>query len=85
MNVTSSTLFIGNLPKDCSQQSLEQLLQPLGSIFEAQIVRDMNSSYGLINFTCEEAAREALKALDDVVFSGSKLRYVSFLLMKINY
>lgn len=79
MNFANTSLFVGDLPKFCSEQDLEQLFQPFGPVLDAKIKRNVNTgktlSYGFVTLSSEAAATEALKALDGAMFSGRKLRY----------
>lgn len=77
MNNTTS-LFVGDLPKFCTEQDLEQLFVRFGPIMDVKIKRNMNTgktlSYGFITLANEMAASDALRSLDQTMFHGRRLR-----------
>lgn len=78
LNCVNTSLFIGDLPKFCSEQDLEQLFINFGPILDVKIKRNNNTgktlSYGFVTFATEAAAAEALKQVDCTMFLGRKLR-----------
>lgn len=84
MNFVNTSLFVGDLPKFCSEADLEQLFSPYGPILDVKIKRNSNTgktlSYGFVTFSTELSATEALKNLNNAMFCGRKLRYLLYLL-----
>jgi TolA-binding protein len=78
MNFVNTSLFVGDLPKFCSESDLQQLFSPFGPLLDAKIKRNSTTgktlSYGFVTFASEANAQEALKAMDGNMFSGRKLR-----------
>ncbi len=79
MNFANTSLFVGDLPKFCSETDLEQLFSPYGVLLDAKIKRNGTTgktlSYGFVTYASETSAQEALKNMDGAMFSGRKLRY----------
>jgi RNA recognition motif-containing protein len=61
-------LFVGNLPFAMTDEELSGVFAPYGTIVSANIVKDKYSQrskgFGFVEYETEEAAAEALKALD---------------------
>lgn len=80
MNFANTSLFIGDLPKFCSEADLEQLFAGFGPILDVKIKRNSNTgktlSYGFVTFSSEAIAAKALEQLDGSMFLGRKLRFV---------
>jgi RNA recognition motif-containing protein len=78
MNFVNTSLFVGDLPKFCSENDLEQLFVSYGPILDLKIKRNVNTgktlSYGFVTLSSERLASEALKNLDGAMFLGRKLR-----------
>lgn len=78
MNFVNTSLFVGDLPKYCNENDLEQLFAPYGPVLDAKIKRNVNTgkslSYGFVTLSTEALAAESLRALDGAMFHGRKLR-----------
>lgn len=77
-NFVNTSLFVGDLPKFCTETDLEQLFKPYGPTLDCKIKRNANTgktlSYGFVTLANENMAAEALKRLDGTMFLGRKLR-----------
>jgi RNA recognition motif-containing protein len=77
-NFVNTSLFVGDLPKFCTEADLEQLFKPFGPTLDCKIKRNANTgktlSYGFVTLANENMAAEALKRLDGTMFLGRKLR-----------
>lgn len=80
MSLYSNSLFVGDLPKFCSEQDLEKLFSPFGPILDVKIKRNNNTgktlSYGFVTLSSLELADEARMRMDGCMLMGRKLRYV---------
>lgn len=78
MSLYSNSLFVGDLPKFCSEVDLEQCFAPFGPLLDVKIKRNNNTgktlSYGFITFPTLEAADEARVRMDGYMLGGRKLR-----------
>lgn len=81
MSFYSNSLFVGDLPKFCTEADLEQVFAPYGPLLDVKIKRNNNTgkslSYGFVTFPTLEAADEARVRLDGCMLGGRKLRYAS--------
>lgn len=74
---SNSSLFIGDLPKFCTERDLEQLFSSFGPIFDVKIKRNNSGktlSYGFVTLSSEAYASKALEKLDGSLFNGRTLR-----------
>lgn len=78
MSFVNTSLFVGDLPKFCSESDLEQFFAPFGPVLDVKIKRNVNTgktlSYGFVTLSNEAIAAEALSATDGAMFLGRKLR-----------
>jgi RNA recognition motif-containing protein len=78
MNFANTSLFVGDLPKFCTENDLEQLFVSYGPILDLKIKRNVNTgktlSYGFVTLSSERLASDAIKNLDGAMFLGRKLR-----------
>eukprot|EP01039_Chlorochromonas_danica_P004249 gene4248-4668_t len=78
MSLYSNSLFVGDLPKFCSEVDLEQCFAPFGPLLDVKIKRNNNTgktlSYGFVTFPTLEAADEARVRMDGYMLGGRKLR-----------
>jgi len=69
-------IFVGDLAKFCSENSLRDLIAPYGTIKSVRIVRGyekISLNYGFVTMTSNEEAINAIKYLNGVLFMG---RYI---------
>jgi len=62
-------LFVGNLPEDCTKESLQDLFGSYGGIDEVAIIKN----FAFIHFTSEDDAKKAMKDLHGTKFAGKAL------------
>lgn len=71
-------LHVGNLPKDVSNEQLDELARPFGTLESAEIVTDRSNGqsrgYGFLLYTSEEDARAAITGLDGKDLHGQVIR-----------
>jgi RNA recognition motif-containing protein len=70
----SAKLFVGKLSYNTTDESLEALFAPFGTIISARVAvdRDTNRSkgFGFVEMESDDAAQAAIKALDGTEFEG---------------
>lgn len=75
--VNPKKLFVGNLPYSASEGQLRELFSPHGEIVDLKIITDRNTgqSKGIafIEFSSEEEAQTAIKAVNETELDGRKL------------
>lgn len=75
---SSTSLFVGDLPKYCTEADLEQLFNSFGCVIDIKIKRNMNEgrtlTFAFVTFTQFEAAEAARLRLDGYLFMGRRLR-----------
>lgn len=71
------TLFVGNLAFKATEQELQELFAPYGTVRSARIMRDRKTrrprGFGFVEMAGGEAVK-AIRALDGKEFHGRKLR-----------
>lgn len=71
-------LHVGNLPKDLSNDQLNELAGAFGAVESAEIVKDRSSGesrgYGFLVFASETEARAAITGLDGKDVNGQAIR-----------
>ncbi len=71
-------LFVGNLPFDCSDRELRDLVAAHAAVREAKVVRDRESGqskgFGFVELEMESDADTVIGALGDSSMRGRKLR-----------
>ena len=74
----SKTIFVGNIPYDCKDESLVELLQMVGPINGIRIVYDeitkKPKGYGFCEYRDPETASSALRNLKHIDHNGRQLR-----------
>ncbi len=64
----SKRLFVGNLPFNMTDEELSGVFSPYGTIVSSNIVKDKYSQrskgFGFVEYETDEAAAEAMQALD---------------------
>jgi hypothetical protein len=72
------TLFVGDLPTQCSEYDLEKLFNMVGLVRHVRIQRAQGSQaslgYGFVKMSSHQVATKALAALDGYLLFGRKLR-----------
>lgn len=70
-------LYVGNLSYDCTNDSLEELFSPFGSVQSAQVIMDRDSGrskgFGFVEMSDANAARSAIQALNEKEHLGRRL------------
>ena len=78
MNSSRNSLFVGDLPKYCTESDLAIIFDAYQPILEIKIKRNDQTgktlSYGFVTFISEEVASRALRNIDGALFCGRKLR-----------
>jgi cold-inducible RNA-binding protein len=71
-------LHVGNLPKDLSNEQLNDIARTFGTLESAEIVKDRSSGesrgYGFLVFSNETEARAAITGLDGKDVNGQAIR-----------
>ena len=71
-------LHVGNLPKDVSNEQLNDIARVFGTLESAEIVKDRSSGqsrgYGFLVFSNEAEARAAITGLDGKDVNGQAIR-----------
>jgi RNA recognition motif-containing protein len=71
-------LYIGNIARTVTDEQIKELLTPFGKPDSVNIVRDKITGeprgFGFVEFSNDEQARAAIKALDGKDFSGQSLK-----------
>lgn len=71
-------LYVGNLPYSVTQQKLEEMFSPFGTIVSATVISDKFSGrskgFGFVEFESDDSAKEAIAKLDGVEVDGRALR-----------
>ncbi len=70
-------LFVGSLPFRMSDEELAELFAPHGTVESAIIIMDRDSGrskgFGFVEFSTDEEAAAAIKALHDTDLDGRKI------------
>ena len=73
----SKRLYVGNLSYSVTSSSLEELFSPFGEVRSAQVVQDRDTGrskgFGFVEMTNDNAALEAIQALNEQEHDGRKL------------
>ncbi len=73
----SKRLYVGNLSYSVTNESLEQLFAPFGAVRSAQVIQDRDTGrskgFGFVEMEDDNAAREAIKGLNDKENDGRPL------------
>jgi RNA recognition motif-containing protein len=71
-------LHVGNLPKDLSNEQLNEIARAFGALESAEIVKDRSSGesrgYGFLVFGNDDEARAAITGLDGKDVHGQAIR-----------
>jgi RNA recognition motif-containing protein len=70
-------LYVGNLSYEMTNESLEDLFSPFGSVRSAQVIQDRDTGrskgFGFVEMSDDNAARAAINALNDKDQDGRRL------------
>jgi cold-inducible RNA-binding protein len=70
-------LYVGNLSYSVTNQTLEDMFAPYGSVRSAQVIQDRETGrskgFGFVEMNDANAAREAIKGLSEKEFDGRAL------------
>jgi RNA recognition motif-containing protein len=70
-------LYVGNLSYDITNNSLEELFAPFGSVRSAQVIQDRDTGrskgFGFVEMDDTNAARTAIAELNEKDFNGRPL------------
>src|SRR6476620_6666681 len=70
-------IFVAGLPFAVSDQELQELFEPYGSVGSAKVILDRETrksrGFGFVEFSSNEEAENAIKALDGSDLQGRKL------------
>jgi len=71
-------LFVGNLPYSITEEELEEVFVPHGTVVSTVIVRDRETGrsrgFGFVEMETEESAATARQAMDGFELGGRPLR-----------
>ncbi|XP_076934470.1 glycine-rich RNA-binding protein 4, mitochondrial-like [Bidens hawaiensis] len=74
----SSKLFVGGLSYQTDDYSLKEAFSGFGDVIEARVITDRESGrsrgFGFVNYTSDESASEAMKAMDGQELNGRSIR-----------
>jgi RNA recognition motif-containing protein len=72
------SLFVGNLPYSAEDSDLEEAFSVHGKVVSAVVVRDPETGrsrgFGVVEMETEDAAADAVRALDGFEMGGRRLR-----------
>ena len=70
-------IFVAGLPFAVSDQELQELFEPYGSVGSAKVILDREThksrGFGFVEFSSNEEAEKAIKALDGTSLEGRTL------------
>ncbi|HET7219032.1 MAG TPA: RNA-binding protein [Vicinamibacterales bacterium] len=73
----SRKLYVGNLPYDTSEQDLQTLFAPSGTVDSINVMRDASTGrargFAFVEMSTDEEAQAAIRALADCSFGGRQL------------
>lgn len=76
--IDSMTIYIGNIPFDCTEAQLFDLLTPFGTVFDLNYPTDRvtgaQRGFAFVTLPDRETAEEAIQALDGALLGGRNLR-----------
>ncbi|KAM0013661.1 putative RNA recognition motif domain, nucleotide-binding alpha-beta plait domain superfamily [Helianthus debilis subsp. tardiflorus] len=74
----SSKLFVGGLSYQTDDYSLKEAFSGFGEVIEARVITDRESGrsrgFGFVNYTSEDSACDAMKAMDGQELNGRSIR-----------
>ncbi|KAJ0941656.1 putative RNA recognition motif domain, nucleotide-binding alpha-beta plait domain superfamily [Helianthus annuus] len=74
----SSKLFVGGLSYQTDDYSLKEAFSGFGEVVEARVITDRESGrsrgFGFVNYTSEDSASDAMKAMDGQELNGRSIR-----------
>ncbi|KAI3823001.1 hypothetical protein L1987_10604 [Smallanthus sonchifolius] len=74
----SSKLYIGGLSYQTDDHSLKEAFSGFGDVVEARVITDRETGrsrgFGFVNYTSDDCASEAMKAMDGQELNGRSIR-----------
>ena len=74
----SNKLYVGNLPFEVTEDSLQELFQSHGEVTSAKVITDRDTGrprgFAFVEMANSEDAQEAIKSLDGKDFQGRNLK-----------
>lgn len=74
----SNKLYVGNLPFEVTEESLQELFQSHGEVTSAKVITDRDTGrprgFAFVEMASSEDAQEAIKSLDGKDFQGRNLK-----------
>ena len=74
----SSKIFIGGLAWATTSETLSEVFSQFGEVVESKVIVDRETGrsrgFGFVTFEDDEAAEEAIKAMDGQVLDGRTIR-----------
>ena len=71
-------IFVGNLPFSATEDQLQKLFEPYGSIDRVAIITDRETGrsrgFGFVEMAADARAQDAIKELDGTELDGRPLR-----------
>lgn len=71
-------IYVGNLPYSCTESQLQETFEEFGAVSSANLIIDKYSGrskgFGFVEMPDDNAANEAIKALDGSDMDGRPLR-----------
>ena len=74
----NETIYVGNLPYECSEKELRELCEAFGEVFSVKIIKDFETGqprgFGFCTFISEGSAFKAIMELDGRKFQERVLK-----------
>ena len=74
----NNRLYVGNLSWDTSEEGLRQAFGQFGEVKDAKVITDRETGrsrgFGFVTMASDEAAAEAIQAMDGAMLDGRALR-----------
>lgn len=67
-------LFVGDLPRSCTEKDLIQMLSPYGPIEDLLLKHNSTVPYAFVTMGSREAGEEAIRSLNGTTFLGRLIR-----------
>ncbi|GAB1606131.1 RNA-binding protein lark-like [Argonauta hians] len=67
---TSTKLYVGKLPSDCTEESVRDLFSTVGKVVACDLIKD----FGFVHFSNTNDALKAVEKLNDTEWNGSILK-----------
>lgn len=74
----SNKLYVGNLPFEVTEESLQELFESHGQVTSAKVITDRDTGrprgFAFVEMASSQEAQEAIKSLDGKDFQGRNLK-----------